>query len=100
MSAIDKRLKLELLQQQCNILVAEIEHIERICPHKWGPTVYAPVPTQDWVLDGYEGLGSDPVPFGHCIPGTPEPRWKRICLNCGKVECTYETMATERKPVF
>jgi hypothetical protein len=83
-------------------LIREIEQIENHCKHRWVEE-YRPedIPAVGWDGDPPGKMGVDRQLPGY-IPAKTIPRWKRSCLECGKVEFTYrsEPVISAQKPKF
>jgi hypothetical protein len=72
---------------------SQLASIEATCGHRWGES------EPDHIQKSGYTVPADPPGFGGVdrrvssvyVPGSVNPRWKRTCQNCGKVEHTIHT---------
>ena len=91
-------MEIERLEEQLRRKQAELSTLIRNCPHRWSAVV------PDHIYEkGYEipadppgTMGVDWRPAYYVQPKTTK-RWKRVCMECGKVEHTssVEKQVTE-----
>lgn len=101
MNTIEKRKRIEQLTAELGQLRDEVAREERQCRHaRWSDTEYDPIIEPNMVFDGYKGVGSDPQMRMKRSGDKTTPRWKRTCLDCGKVEHTEKRKTTATAPDF
>lgn len=70
---------------------AALDQLERSCSHQWGPVVPDFIHHKGYEYGDEPGtMGSDYIPK-QWVSARDEPRWKRTCEKCGKVEYTQRT---------
>ena len=76
-------------QENLTHLQKKLDREESQCGHIWGDAEGAHIYHKAYTIPGDEP-GTMGVDFrGPChVPSRTEARWKRTCLNCGKVEYT------------
>jgi len=101
MNTIEKRQRIEQLQDELKRLQEQVGQEERRCRHtRWSDTTYDPIETPRMEFRGYRGQGSDPEPVYERSGTDQKPRWKRVCLDCGKVQFTENRKTTQTAPDF
>lgn len=95
-SADEMRTKILLLKEQLRDAEAALQRIEKSCKHHWSDPVSDPIVHPGYHVEA-SGGGSDYMP-AHYVPERSEPRWRRGCALCGKVEETTR-VETETRTV-
>lgn len=86
----------ERLERELEHVKSQIINMESRCQHEWGEAVYDPVRHKAYTVPRREGQGSHPPEPEFHVPAKEDPRWKRTCSKCGKVERTSQ-MREEKK---
>ena len=87
--------EIDELQSKLKTKQSKLTSLEAGCSHKWSETEYAPIHQEAYHIpsDIEMGiyLGVDTCVSGVDVPAKTIRRWKRVCLNCGKVHFTERT---------
>lgn len=100
MNTIQKRQRTKELTDELAALKRQVEQEERNCHHVFGDPVSDPIVTPNMQFSHYEEHGSDPNPVYVKAGTNSQPRWKRTCTKCGKVQYTEKRKTTAITPDF
>lgn len=99
-TTIEKIARIKQLQAELGPLQDEVTLAQRNCQHKFGDTESDPISKPRMEFSHFDEHGSDPNPRYRKTGTDEEPRWKRVCSDCGKVKYTDKLKPTGSEPDF